>query len=1164
MTRIIKMVMRGFKSFATKTELVFDDNFTVVLGPNGSGKSNVLDALCFVLGKGSAKGLRAEKSMNLIYNGGKTKNPAKEAEVAIFFDNKSKIFPTDDEVVKISRLVRKNGQSKYRINDKTRTRQQILDLLSVAKIDPDGYNIILQGDITRFVEMSPVSRREIVEEIAGIGVYEEKRQKAVRELEKVEEKLKEADIILNERKTHLKELKSDRDQAMKYKDLEGKRDSNKATLLHRQISEKKSKKQGLDKNISGFKEKIDGLRKEIEKHRKIIEEKKQETQKLSAEVERKGEKEQIEVHKRVEVLRIDLATSKTRVNFCENEIQRIKQRKEQLEKSIEEIDDKIKEIDSDRISLANRRDGKEKELTMVEKKIASFKKDHNLDAAGDIEKSVDELDKKADEKQKQIQEFREQQQNLLRQKDKLELQISSIDEKMYKVAEVEKEHKAELETLKDKKKRFKFVTLELNKLLNEDSSVAAQLATARQRQQSANEKLSRLMAENASIKQTLAGSEAIGKILSNKNKFKGIHDLVSNLGNVSSKYAMALEVAAGPRIKSIVVETDKVAADCIKYLKKNRLGIATFLPLNKIKSQYDAQKMNSIEKTNGVVGPAIDLITFQPKFRKVFEYVFGNTVVVDDIDVTRRLGVGEARMVTLDGDLAETSGAMHGGFRQRLKGIGFQEKEVAKDIEENERVVQEIEIVLSGLENKKVEHEEKLSSLRKEKGELEGDIIKIEKSLHLDSVDLDSSKKVKKEFEEELVKVDKDVFEVQNKISEFNKELAEAKIKRQELRGQIIDLRSPVKLAELNTFEQKRSELKEELASLAGEIKAAGAQGETIYGPEKEKIMQIMKQHDKENKDFKDEISTLKDRVTEVEKELKVTEKTEKEFYSQFKDLFTRRNKITEEQQQIENKVFQKDEQIRTIEEKVNAHSLDNARITAELSALEGEFSQYKDADILKDKSDDELKKELYDFEKMVENLGAVNMRALEIYENVEREYHGLLKKKETLDVEKQDVLMMMNEVETKKKDIFVKTFDVVNEHFKKFFDMLTTKGDASLILENPNDPLSEGVRIKVRIAGNKFLDIRSLSGGEKTLTALAFIFSIQEHDPASFYILDEVDAALDKRNSEKLAKMISDYSKRAQYVVISHNDGIISEADTLYGISMADHGVSKVVSLKI
>jgi len=231
MTKINKMVMHGFKSFANRTELLFGGDFNCILGPNGSGKSNIGDALCFVLGKAGAKGLRAEKTANLIYNGGKLKNPAKQGEVSIYFDNTKKTFPTEDDEIKISRIITSSGQSKYKINDKTRTREQIRDLLGLAKIDPDGYNIILQGDIIRFTEMPTTERRVLIEDISGISIYEEKKHKAQLELERTGEKLKDADLILSERGTYLKELRKDRDEAQKYKDMNDKIRQNKASYL---------------------------------------------------------------------------------------------------------------------------------------------------------------------------------------------------------------------------------------------------------------------------------------------------------------------------------------------------------------------------------------------------------------------------------------------------------------------------------------------------------------------------------------------------------------------------------------------------------------------------------------------------------------------------------------------------------------------------------------------------------------------------------------------------------------------------------------------------------------------------------------------------------------------------------------------------------------------
>ncbi|HII71550.1 TPA: AAA family ATPase, partial [Candidatus Woesearchaeota archaeon] len=347
MTKINKLLLHGFKSFAKPTELLFGDDFNCILGPNGSGKSNVLDALCFVLGKSSAKSMRAEKSANLIYNGGKTKKASKQAEVSIFFDNAGGEFPTEDKEVKITRVVKQNGSGVYKINDQVRTRAQILELLSLAKIDPDGYNIILQGDIIRLIDMSPIERRQIIEEIAGISVYEDKRQKALAEMDRVEGRLKEAEIILTERQTYLKELKKERDQAQKYKELDSRIMINKATALHRQIQQKLAEKEELDDRNNKHKEQLDKKNGELTTLRSEIKEFKGQIDEINKDLERRGEKDQITIHKDVESLKVGIATSKNRIENVKDEISKIKQRKVNLDENLKDVEKRIKEFSAD-------------------------------------------------------------------------------------------------------------------------------------------------------------------------------------------------------------------------------------------------------------------------------------------------------------------------------------------------------------------------------------------------------------------------------------------------------------------------------------------------------------------------------------------------------------------------------------------------------------------------------------------------------------------------------------------------------------------------------------------------------------------------------------------------------------------------------------------------
>ncbi len=673
-TRIKKVVLEGFKSFGKYTEFLMGNEFNIILGPNGSGKSNVLDALCFVLGKSSSKSLRAEKSANLIYNGGKTKNPSKQAEVSIWLDNSDKAFPMIDSEIKISRIVRKEGTSKYKINNKTCTRAEILELLSFVKVNPDGYNIILQGDITKLIEMSPVERRQIIEEIAGIGVYEEKKNQALNELAKVENKLNEAEIILKEREGYLKDLKKDRNQALKHKELSEKIKQNKAAFCHVQINSKKKGISDFSKRTDIHNEKLKKANNQIKKLKNEITIRKDEIEDIAKEIEDKSEKEQRDIQKQVENLRVDIATRKTKISDLENEKNKSLQKRPFLEQNIKSLEKKKEEIDEKKAVLNAERSSIKKSLSELSKKIADFKKKHNIDDLVGFEKDIEAVEKDIEGKQKEIEEIRSKQQDLLREKDKIDFQLQTIDEKIKKVKDA---HSEEIKILEQKKKEFRKAVDDLKHLLESDSKSAVLLGDFRKNLNLSQEKLAKLEIKQAAIKENVQSNVAVKKIIKNKNKFGGVFGTISDLGSADEKFSLALEVAAANKMHSIVAEDDKTAGDCINFLKAQKSGVAVFLPLNKIKGKETDIK--EFKKISGVLDLAVNLIKFDPKFMNAFKHVFGTTLVVDNLDTARKVGIGRIRMVTLDGDLVEKSGAMCGGHRSR-KAAAFKEKGLEEKI----------------------------------------------------------------------------------------------------------------------------------------------------------------------------------------------------------------------------------------------------------------------------------------------------------------------------------------------------------------------------------------------------------------------------------------------------------------------------------------------------
>ncbi len=1144
MTHVQKLFIKGFKSFAKPTELVFGKNFNCCIGANGSGKSNVCDALTFVLGKTSAKSMRAEKSANLIFNGGKKGSPMKEAEVSIYFDNSEKDFPLDAATIKLSRIVRVNGNSIYKINDETMTKQQVVELLAAASIDPDGHNIILQGDIIHFMEMHPEERRQIIEEVAGISVYEDKKNKALNELERVEQRLREAEIILAERSTYLRELKKDRDHALKYKELEENIKSNKATYLDMQIKERNEKLEENEKRVLEHNEGIAKINQKIEDVKQKIGNKKTELENINKEIEQKGEIESVALQKDIENLKTDNIRNSERLNTCKNELQRLEERKKQLVQGLKDLEKTISGLEKSKADLIASEKKLVEEENELDNDVKEFKAKHGF---GNQQELV-ELENEIGKKEEFVFKLQDQKQGFLKEKYQIDAKINNIKERIENLKQLESKS-----NIKKIRQDIKDLDEKVKRLIGEDSSLGSQLQKSRINIRMKSEELSRWQARQAGVRESLMGDLATRKILE-MNK-KGVYGLVSDLGKVDSKYALALEVAAGSRIKSIVVDDDKIAADCIKYLKQNKLGTATFLPLNTIKPRKESEL-----KGAGVHGNAIDLITFDNKFKTIFSYVFGGTIVVDNVDTARKLGIGKARLVTLEGDLFELSGAIIGGYRRRTKGLNFQEKEADDNLAKLNGEISELQNTISTLEKRKEELEKGIKNLRNEKAGFEGELIKAEKSFG--GVNLDSLKKELDLLEDE--EIHKEIKEIENRIFSESKGLEELKERRQKVRENAAGINNSDLTNNLTALENKKQLTHEKLIQSRTEIKNIEAQISNIYTPEKEKTLQITKQHEKDYENFKKEAEELSNLLKNQASALKDKEGQEKRFQKEYKNLFDRRIKLNEEVQKLESSTAVEDVKIREIQDRLNNLAITKAKLAAELEGLNKEYEEFQGAKLRRGVIIEVLKDEIRRFEQSMRNMGNVNMRALEIYEGIAKEYQELTDKKEKLRLEKDDVFKMIEEIEGKKEGIFMKTYKIISENFRNIFLNLTPKGEAFMELENKENPLQGGLDIKVRLVGNKYLDIKSLSGGEKTLAALAFIFAIQEHQPASFYLLDEVDAALDKKNSQLLSQLIKKYSATAQYILISHNDSVITEADQVYGVSMQENGISKVISLKL
>ncbi|MBL7052053.1 MAG: AAA family ATPase, partial [Nanoarchaeota archaeon] len=1071
MTVITKLKCRGFKSFAKNVEVNFLPGFNCVMGPNGFGKSNVIDAICFVLGKSSAKGLRAEKSANLIYNGGKKGKGANEAEVSIYFDNSKKVFPYDEKEIKFTRVVKKTGNSKYMINGKTLTRQQVVDVLRTARIDPDGHNIVLQGDVIRFMDMKSNDRREIIEDIAGISVFEEKKNKAMNELNKVQERLNEAEIILTEREKTLRDLKKDRDQALEYKNLEKNVERNKATKINLILKDKKESLEGVEKKFVEHEEDIKKIQTNIDNLKNVIQEKKNEIKAINEELNENGDKKQRELAKEIENLKTEIIKDSSRKDVVDNELRKLKERKKSLENSLKDHEKKVKDLQGNKERIRKENENLKDNEEKLKNKIEKYKSKHGIVERDDVSMIIERLDQEIEEKQRVKLESENDKQQLVRKIDRLEYELETIEKDIDKYNTLKKEDSEKINKLKSNRNEFTQVTKSLSNSLNESAVFSTQLSSARTKLMDLNGDLARLKTQSIRIREMSAGDVAIKKILS--MNIPGVFGTVGELGQVSKDYALALEVAAGPRMRSLVVSNDQVAAKCINILKESRSGVVTFLPLNKLKERRISEDEKRMSKAQGAQGLAIDLIKYDAKFRNVFKYVFSGTVVVSDLAIARKLGVGRGRMVSIGGDLVEVSGAMVGGYRRKSGGLGFQQKEVNQDMSGLQKEIVRLESTVDMLEGKKTENEEVIVRLRERKAVLEAEIKAAEVNIG-SSGDIKELNSVKKELKIEIKELSTGLKNLEKEMKVKNSELLSFKEKRQKEMNKLSKLNSSEINKSLESFEEEKQRLKEQWIINDSEFNSIDKEI-ALYDNEKNKTVQIMKDGEKEFDEFSIELKGLSEDLSGNKDILKIKEVNQRKFYAEYNTLFNKRAGCEKFILKKDTEVIRSEDKIRNVEAKRNEYSVKKAILSGEVEGLEKEFEQYKEVQLRRGMSLENLEVEIRDFENMLRKLGNVNLRSLEIYDKVYEEYKLLIEKFDKLKLEKEDVLKLMFEIESRKQETFMKTFNLLERNFKEIFASLSTKGDAELVIENPESLFEGGIDIRVRLASNKYIDVKGL-----------------------------------------------------------------------------------------
>lgn len=1180
MIHISKLSLKNFKSFK-RVAIPIPQGFTAIVGPNGSGKSNIIDAVCFVLGRSSAKSLRAERFSDLIFNGGKNGNPAKFAEVSLYLDNSGREVPIDAKEVKITRTIDNTGISIYRLNNRRTSRTEILDVLSAALIQPDGHNIVLQGDVTKVIEMNPIERRGIIDEIAGIAEYDEKKRKAQRELEKVSENISKVDAVLGEIKEQVQKLEKEKNDALRHEFLEGEIKRSKGIVLSSHLLEVLEGIEKLNQAIKSEEER--NLR--INKYLNVLalksEVKKKELERLNADIIVKKETEQFEIFKEIERIKNRITSHEDRVNALKTDLEGLEERYAKVKSGMAKTSNEIREYKSKNKVLAE-------EQGVIDKKIAKVKT--QINAAYENISKEDKVTVDQREKLTDIRARLEGEQGKLFEAEKddaLLREKKNEKDRIYQdLTETLQEKKAKLDelnkTLKNSENKKDKIESDLQKNILRKREIWDKSVETRRKINKIStilqlkiDEFAKLNAKYKAIERItqkkLSFNNAIDAVLKLRDEetIKGIHGTISELGKVNPKFSRALEAAAGRGLQFIVVDTDRTAEKCIAYLKEKRIGRASFLPLNKLRARSPNQKAIRVAKRS--YGFALDLVDFNDRFKPAFAHVFRNTVIVEDIAFARKVGIGEIRMVTLEGDLIEPSGTMSGGF-YKPSGMGFEEVDASKkQLKDLENEIKNLERKRDALVKKEEELRQELEDLRsfeidgaKEK-EILCEKIKSGKEGIEEIIRFIADKEVlAKEIASDLKIISKKIKKRRDEITSLRKIVSKLKDEKTAIEAGLQDSKAEKILKGIRELESRLSSLEKEKDGKRNQISLNKSKIEEILHPRFSELKSELKGIFSSKKELAEQLKAIDKEKTNLESSLSILKEKEKEIRDEIKNLNDRRDFFIKGINKIERKNSALRDELNDIAKRMEHAKIEKARLETRLEDINRSLKQYADLEIKLDRPIDtaELEDEITKMEVEMASLEPINMRAIEDFETVKEKFEKLNQRIEKLLNERQAINKLMKEIEHRKKAIFMEVFENISANFRRIFSQLSPGGTAELLLDEQN-PLEGGLQIQTKPEGKNLQLLEAMSGGEKTLTAVSFIFAIQRYQPAPFYVLDEVDMFLDDDNVRKVSELIKDSAREAQFVVVSLKDSLMSSADRLFGVSNED-GVSKIIGVEL
>ena len=1173
-----RIEMQGFKSFADKTVLEFKPGITTVIGPNGSGKSNISDAIRWVLGEQSMKSLRGAKSEDIIFAGTQARKSLGFAEVSIVIDNNDNKLPIEYSEVTVTRKIYRSGETGYFINKVPCRLKDILELFMDTGIGKDGYSIIGQGKIDEILSNKSEDRRHIFEEAAGIVKYRTRKQESEKKLEQTKLNLLRINDILAEIEANIEPLKLQSDKAKQFLDLREELKSIEVGLFIYNINTYKEKLEQLVKDediITSQKEaedsKMEALQASKEELRQVVDD-------ITAQIENM-QNIGFESSNKIEKINSEIGISNERIQNNNANKQRLETEILEVKSRIEELKEEQKQKLEKKTNLTSNKEKFEKELAEKEAELAELSKKlsaKELEIEGKKQIVQNNIDKKyefAAEINTQDVNYENLEKHKKQLKNEIDSVISELDSTRYGKNEISKgfydiESKRNI-AVEKLEKSVQAKEQNMQKLKQYEDEISKLTYTQRMKQarhQFLIETEKEKEGYNKTVKSLLVACDK------DSNLNKGIHGVLANLISVEKEYETAIEMCLGQSLQNIVTSTEQDAKKMIEYLRTNSLGRASFLPI----ASVQGKKLDKLTKMDGVIGIASDLVKCKKEYEQII--LLGRTVVVEDMDTAIALAKKDKysfRIVTLKGDIISSSGSISGGSVQtktvnilgRSREIEDLEKELKKlekqiadktaekeeyassigdSIEETaklEKELQEIEIVYATEKQKMVAVEENITRLENRLAKLKEEVTQTEKQK-------EENRLLKEQKETEIQTLTQ-------QIEELNKVIEEFALNNKDNQKYIDDLNFDITNLKISvtSFDESESSIEEMVERISQDIKNNEQSIENknqnilAINEENTKLEQTITEYNAQIEQIKQEVTNSGTKVEELKQErIAKNEKlvnTENEIQSQFSTLESLKEQIIK----LDVKKTKLEQDLQQVVESLwNEYEL-TPNSTEEYQKPNNVATAQKQVNSLRNK---------------IKDLGSINIDSIEEYKKTKERYDFMSEQRLDLENTASKLRKIIGDMTTTMQNQFKEKFELINKNFNEVFTELFNGGKAELILENEENILECGIDIRVQPPGKKLQNMMLLSGGEKAFTAIALLFAILKINPAPFCILDEIEAALDDVNVYRFAEYLKKFCKQTQFLVITHRKGTMEAGDSVYGVTMEENGISKLLSIKL